>query len=235
MENVFAYLRVSDPSQVKDKEGRPRDGFIRQEKACREAAAAHGMQIVEIFREAVTGTESERPVLAELLVSLELNHHGVRTVIIEKLDRLARDLMIQESIIGNFAKKGFNLVSAVEGADLLGNDPTRKFIRQVLGAVAELDKTLLVAKLRASRDRKRASTGRCEGRMGYRDTEEGRAVIMRIRELMAVPKHYRRPTLQQVADTLNAEGFLTMKGKPWTLHRVARVYRPTGLKPLRHE
>ena len=234
MEKVFAYLRVSDPSQVKDKEGKPRDGFIRQEKACREYAAAHNKEIVQVFREAISGTKDKesRPVLAELMVSLELNHHGITTVIIERLDRLARDYMIQEAIIRDFQRKDFTLISAnVNEPDLASNDPTRKMLRTFMGAIAEYEKSMLVAKLKASRDRMRNSTGHCEGRKGYRDTDEGRAVIARIRELMDVPKHYKRPTLQKVADTLNSEGFLTMKGKPWTLHRVERVYRPTGLKP----
>ena len=37
-------------------------------------------------------------------------------------------------------------------------------VRQVLGAISEFEKASLVAKLKAARDRKRAATGRCEGR-----------------------------------------------------------------------
>ena len=162
MKKVFAYLRVSDSSQVRDKEGKPRDGFTRQEKACREYASAHGMEIVQVFREAITGTEYDRPVLASLMVSLEQNHHGVETVLIEKLDRLARDLMIQEAILRDFSSRGFDLISTAEGAELLSDDPTRKLVRQMFGAIAEYEKRMLVAKLKASRDRMRAAKGRCE-------------------------------------------------------------------------
>ena len=45
-------------------------------------------------------------------------------VIIEKLDRLARDLMVQETIIADLRKHGFELVSVAE-PDLMANDPTR--------------------------------------------------------------------------------------------------------------
>jgi DNA invertase Pin-like site-specific DNA recombinase len=50
-----------------------------------------------------------------------LHANGVRTVIIEKLDRLACDLMVQETIIADLRKNGFELVSAAE-PDLMANE-----------------------------------------------------------------------------------------------------------------
>jgi len=47
------------------------------------------------------------------------------------------------------------------------DDPTRVLIRQVLGAVAQFEKSVIVAKLRAARVRKRRETGRCEGRKPF--------------------------------------------------------------------
>jgi DNA invertase Pin-like site-specific DNA recombinase len=218
MKKCFAYLRVSGASQTKG------DGFPRQEEAIRDYAKVHGLQVVEVFREkGVSGTVEDRPALARLMVSLEQNRHGVQTVIIEKLDRLARDLMVQEAIIRDFQKSGFNLVSAMEGPDLCGDDPTRKLFRQMMGAVAEYDKTMLVYKLKAARERARAKTGKCEGRKGYRDSEEGRAIIRKIRALRRKPKYGRRRTWQEIADRLNAEGVLTLDGNTWTLYRVQQT------------
>ena len=91
---------------------------------------------------------SDRPGLAALLDRLESN--GVRTVIVERADRLARDLMVQEVIVAQFVKAGARIVTA-DGVDLTSDaDPTRRLIRQVLGAVAEFEKNLLVLKLRAA-------------------------------------------------------------------------------------
>jgi len=220
-EQAFAYLRVSDTSQRKG------DGFPRQEQAIREYAKLHNLDIVKIYKEDISGTEEYRPVLAELLLSLELNGHGIKTVIIEKLDRLARDLMVQEGIIVKFTSKGYNLISAIEGADLLVNEPTRKFIRQVLGAVAELDKQMLVARLRASRQRKKARTGKGEGVVGYRDTEEGRQLLLHIAELRKRNDKGKRLTLQQTADKLNEEGIRTMRGLTWNITRLGQTITPT--------
>jgi DNA invertase Pin-like site-specific DNA recombinase len=40
-------------------------------------------------------------------------------------------------------------------------------VRQILGAVSQFEKAMLVAKLKGARERKRAATGKCEGRKTY--------------------------------------------------------------------
>ena len=141
------------------------DGLVRQEKAIREYSQAKGIEIVKIYRETgVSGTLANRPALAEMMVDLEENGHGVKTVVAEKLDRIARDLMIQETIIQDFRESGVELISVLEGADLLDNDPTRKLVRHVLGAIAEYEKAMLVQKLRVARERHKAKTRQMRGK-----------------------------------------------------------------------
>lgn len=214
---VFIYLRVSSSTQV---EG---DGFTRQLKACEEYARSHGMEIVKVYREDHTGTEYLRPQLAELMVSLEQNGHNVKTVIVENLTRLARSLMVQEKIIGDFQSKGFNLISTTEGDDLCSDDPTRKLLRTFMGAIAEFDKSMLVAKLRASRERMRTREGHCEGRKGYNDTPEGRELIRHIKALRRGHKYGKRRTFLEIAEHLNKEGVTTLDHKQWSLFRVRDV------------
>jgi DNA invertase Pin-like site-specific DNA recombinase len=91
------------------------DGFDRHREAIAGYAAAHGIEIVRFFQEeGVSGTKDleNRPALHELMVALLSN--GVGTVVIEKLDRLARDLMVQETILGDMRKNGFELLSVAE-------------------------------------------------------------------------------------------------------------------------
>ncbi len=135
--------------------------------ALKEYAKGHDIRIVKIYREeGVSGTKDleNRPALLEMMQALHGN--GVKLVLIEKLDRLARDLMIQETIIGDLRKYGFELVSVTE-PDLCQDDPTRKLMRQIFGAIAEYEKSMIVIKLRGARQRKKALTGRCEGRKPY--------------------------------------------------------------------
>lgn len=216
MDKAYGYIRVSGQGQV---EG---DGMIRQEKAIMDYAKANGITIEKIFKdEGVSGTLEDRPALAKLLVDLEENGHGIKTVIIERVDRLARDLMIQENIIADLQKNGFNLISATEGADLLSEDPTRKLVRQVLGAIAEYDKSMVVLKLRAARERKRAKNGKCEGRKSYGEAMP--EVITEIRRLRRKRKGMPRRTFEKVAQELNEMGFQTMTGRPFTKQVVQNI------------
>jgi DNA invertase Pin-like site-specific DNA recombinase len=158
-----AYLRVSGRGQV---EG---DGFDRQRDAITRFAVAHGLEVVAEYRdEGVSGTRelADRPGLAALLDRTESN--GVKVVIVERADRLARDLMVSEVIIDQLTRVGARVLTA-DGADLTRaeGDPTRTLIRQVLGAVAQFEKTVIVLKPRAARDRVRRRAGRCEGRKPF--------------------------------------------------------------------
>ncbi|WP_428564633.1 MAG: recombinase family protein [Solidesulfovibrio sp. DCME] len=220
MERVFGYVRVSSPGQVQG------DGLARQAKAIADYARAHRLEVVRIYREeGVSGTSDTRPALAELMVDLEENGHGVKTVIVEKLDRLARDLMVQEAVIRDFQKHGFNLISATEGPNLLSEDPTRKFVRQVFGALAEYDKSMLVSKLRAARERVKAKTGKCDGRKGYYETDHGKAVLARIKQLRRKRRDMKPLSFPDIAGVLNKEGILTLAGKHWTGGNVAAAMR----------
>jgi DNA invertase Pin-like site-specific DNA recombinase len=194
------------------------DGFPRQRETIRKYTAEHGMRIVQFFEEkAVPGkTEWEqRP--AWLTMLQKITDNGVRIILIEKLDRLARDLMVQEHIIADLRRRGITLISALEPG-LCVDDPTRKLLRQIMGAIAEYDRAMIVLKMRAARDRKRAATGRCEGRKpyGFRPGEsKTRDRIRAMRKSGA--------SLQSICDMLNAEGVKTRLGRPWFPMVVARI------------
>ena len=88
---AFGYIRVSGDSQIQG------DGFPRNIAAIKAYAKQHDIRIVKVFQEeGVTGTmdSTARPKWAEMMLALLSN--GVKTIIIERLDRLARELMVQE-------------------------------------------------------------------------------------------------------------------------------------------
>jgi DNA invertase Pin-like site-specific DNA recombinase len=206
---AFGYLRVSSDGQV---EG---DGFKRQRAAIENWATANGVTIVQWFEEeGVSGTVAERPALQRMMVALLSN--GVRTVVIEKLDRIARDVLIQETIIQNMQQEGFQLISTME-ADLCSQDPSRTLMRQIMGAFAQYDRTMIVLKTRAARERIRKSGKRCEGRKPYGTRDGEQSIIGRIRELHAAGSNY-----EQIAKTLNAEGVASRKGS-WFGSTVRRI------------
>lgn len=144
---AYSYLRVSGKSQV---EG---DGYPRQRTAVERYARAHGIKIANAYRDGgVSGTRelADRKGLATLLAAVQAGE--VRTVLVERADRLARDLVVGEIILSQFRAAGVTVLAAEGGVDLTAadDDPTKRLIRQILGAVAEYDKTVTVLKLRAA-------------------------------------------------------------------------------------
>jgi len=212
MKPAFAYLRVSGRGQV---EG---DGFTRQLTAIRQYAAANGYRIAKVYREEGVsgGTDWEsRPAFSEMMAALLSN--GTRTVLVERLDRVARDLMVQESVIADLQRKGLTLISVSE-PDLLSDDPSRVLMRQMLGAFFQYEKTLLVAKLRGARQRIRAREGRCEGRKRYGAMPGESEVIERVRALRNGGM-----ALDKIAHQLNADGVKPRAGAKWYPTSVSRI------------
>jgi site-specific DNA recombinase len=135
-------------------------GFDRQEEACRAYAKKAGYEIVGTFQEeGVSGAkdETERPAFQEMMAAILVN--GVRTVIVEGMDRLARELRVQEALLVYMAAKGVDLLSARTEENVtqaIQADPMKKALVQIQGVFAELDKNLAVKRLRKARDAKSA-------------------------------------------------------------------------------
>lgn len=146
-----------------------------------------------------------------------IRSNGVRLVLVERADRLARDLMVSEVLLTEFRKLDVQVIAADSATDLTAgdDDPTRVLIRQVLGAVAQFEKSVIVAKLRAARIRKRKATGRCEGRKPYGSRPGEAEVVEMIRRLRRKPKMGRRMSFDAIAAKLNTEGVRTRTGAPW--------------------
>jgi len=220
------YLRVSGRGQVDG------DGFTRQADTIGKYAAQHGVEVVDTFRdEGVSGTTEldHRDGLAALLDRIESN--GVRLVLVERADRLARDLLVSETILARFRDLGVSVIEADGGNDLTvgDDDPTRVLIRQVLGAVAQFDKTVTVLKLRAARERVRRSGRSCEGRKPFGHTTSERDTLDRIRELRRKPRGRDRLTWRAVADQLTTDGHRTRTGADWNPGTLLRIARRAGI------
>lgn len=214
---AVSYLRVSGGGQLSG------DGFTRQSAACVLCAAQHDYEIVaEYYEEAVPGkTDMDgRPAFQEMVASLLSN--GCRVIIVEGLDRLAREYRIQEQLIIYLASKGLTLISANTGENVteaMMGDPMRRFLVQLQGLLAEMDKNMIVAKLSKARQRKRTNEGRCEGRKRYGERDGEREVVATI-----VAKH--REGLFNaggIAHMLNVDNIPTRYGRKWTATQVKRI------------
>jgi len=222
MRTAFAYLRVSGRGQLGG------DGFPRQNQAIRRYAKASGIHIVQTFEErGVSGTTDleHRPALSSLIEALHAD--GVKTVIVERVDRLARDLLVQESIIADLKRNGFEVISVAE-PDLCSDDPSRVLMRQVLGAFAQYEKAMIVGKLKGSRQRKKAMQGRCEGRQPYGVHHGESDTLKRMQELRRQGTSY-----EGIARALDEAGIKPRYAAAWNpvvVNRILRVSRRKASK-----
>lgn len=219
--SIIGYIRVSGASQV------DAGGPDRQRQAIASFCHVHGLTLDECAEEmAVSGTVEgmDRPTLRAIIDRLSSGAPDkIAAIVVERLDRLARDLMVQELFLRECRTRGIAVYTADSGQAVDqatdGGDPTRKLIRQIMGALAEWEKSVIVKKLKAGRDRKRALTGKpCGGnqifgtRVGEADTLEA------MLELRGLGVSYRC-----IAETLNNSQLPTRSGRPWTKGAVESV------------
>lgn len=214
------YGRVSTETQM--------DGFGPeiQRDSIAELAAAEGLDLVAVFMdEGVSGSEGldTRTELAKALDFLAANPGA--TLIIPRLDRLARDLMVQESVLADIWKMGATVLSCSETERTYcrpdsPDDPARTLIRQVLGAVAAYERAMI--RLRMTRGRRRLldQQGWAGGPEPYGWSDDAERATLS--HMMHERGH--GTSWGVIAGQLNRSDRRKRNGRDWTAQEVQRTY-----------
>lgn len=239
MNEAVAYLRTSSAANV----GADKDSDKRQLAAIEAFAKANGYRVTEVFYDAaVSGADpvADRPGFARMLAHLAQTPPGVagsptpaagdgqagaaaqkKYILVESPDRFARDLAVQLAGHDMLRAQGIDLIPASAPDFFLEDTPTAVLVRQVLGAIAQFEKASTVAKLAAARARKKAATGRCEGRKPIAEAHPHAA---------ALAKQLRRKkpkggvmSLRAIAAELAAAGHLNERGAPFNPRAVLEM------------
>ncbi|MER9936119.1 recombinase family protein [Mesorhizobium sp. M0088] len=221
LRQAVAYLRTSSAANV----GADKDSERRQGEAVEAFARSNGYEIIESYYDAaVSGADAvtARPGFSAMLERLLSN--GVRTILVETASRFARDLIVQETGYEMLKSRGIELIAVDSPDSFVGNTPTANLIRQVLGAVSEFEKAMLVEKLKGARERKRRETGKkVGGRRNYTEILGGLEMIALAKKLHRYPVNGHQRTLADIAKALAGAGYLSSAGTQYTPTAISRM------------
>ena len=214
--NLVGYLRVST-----DRQAEHGLGLAVQEQAIRSWSRTTGHRLTLWCRdEGQSGSNGleTRLGLADALVALRSG--VVNGVVVYRLDRLARDLILQEQLLAEIRRLGGELFSTSggEAAFLVDDpdDPSRKMIRQVLGAVSEYERSMIALRLRSGRRRKAELGGYAYGSppLGYTARDRSLVPLADEQVVLATMVELRAQgaSLRQICLALEARGYRTKRG-----------------------
>jgi len=144
---IYGYARVSTIGQARDG-----NSLEVQERDLRAAGAE------QIFADSFTGTKSHRPQLDRLMSVLQSGD----TVVVCKLDRIARSTKGGIEIIEEFISRGCTL--NVLNMGRFDDTPTSRLMVHIMLAFAEFERDMIVQRTTEGKDAKRSRGELKEGR-----------------------------------------------------------------------
>lgn len=222
--NIALYRRVSTSTQVQG------ESLADQENDGRAWAANNGHAVAAVFTDAgLSGTlpAADRPGLTAALESLKAG--AVDILLVRDLDRLARELTVQEAVLAHIWRipeaQVFTFLGEVLRDD--PDDPMRTAMRQMAGVFAQLNRTHTVKLLRDARKAKARRGEHANGPAPFGwHTKEGDLIpvpaeqnVLASMRGLAAQGH----TQTRIAAALNDARHTTREGAPWTQQHVSRV------------
>lgn len=220
MGKTVVYYRVSTKNQAGDRAY----GLPAQAETVAVFSRREGITIDETFTDGgASGSTLDRPALQSLLRACR--EGTIARVIVPRLDRLNRDLLGQLIIERELKEAGVTLTSATEAIE--GDEPSAVMVRQIFGAISQMERSMIASRLRGGRRAKAAQGGFAGSGCpygyvpagGFLEVDPAAAEVVR-----RVFKARRRgSSLREIAAQINAEGIPTRRGARWTAVQVKNI------------
>jgi DNA invertase Pin-like site-specific DNA recombinase len=165
MKRAAVYARVSTLDQT----------TANQILDLRQMAAQRGFEIVEEYIDhGISGARARRPALDKMMT--DARHGRFDIVLVWAADRLARSVKHFVEVLSELDHLGIGFVSFREQIDTAG--PLGRAVMIIVSAIAELERSLIIERVRAGLRR-----ARLEGRhIGRRPLDIDRAAVLRDRD-----------------------------------------------------
>jgi len=218
MIKAVMYLRTSSATNLDG------DSEERQKESIAKYADSQGMEIVSgAYDQAIKGSDSihERKGFSALIQYCLDN--DVTTILCENASRFARDVIVQELGYRELKKLNLQLIPVDAPDYFTGDSPSLTMIRQILGSVAEFEKSNLVSKLRGARDRIRAKR-KCEGRKSLKEIYGDLRFRTLQKKIIRLRKE--RKTYAKIAEVLASQGWVQPStGQPFHRSQIVRLIK----------
>lgn len=213
---VRIYLRVSTTDQGEDG-----NGIQSQLDICTKYAEEHGMEIVGVYKDVISGTThpNDREGLSRLMKDLKEDE----TCLLHRRCRMSRDLYLGLWCEKEIQRLGGTLISTDGGN---GDDPTQELFRHLVMLFAQYEKSLIRSRTTAAL-RKIKESGRKLGRppFGFSYSETGDLVknenfptVQKMRLLREEGMNF-----SKISRELNAEDRKSQTGKDFTPQMVRNI------------
>lgn len=206
--SVIGLVRVSTEEQETSGAG-----LDAQEVSIRTLCEARGWT-VEIIREAASGkTLAKRPELQSILARLESTGDPTKTLVVAKLDRLARSMLDYTTMLERAQRNGWALVCIDPNLDF--STPEGRVMASMLMAFAEYEREMI-----GQRTRKGMAAKARQGITFGRPRTMPAPTLARLRSLRREGLSY-----QRIADALNAEGVPGAQQGRWFKQSVLAAFK----------
>ncbi len=172
---IVAYLRTSTARQQEA------FGPEVQRAAIRRWAKANDHRVVSWQTDTISGISELASRAGWVAAESLVKERKAGGIVVARLDRLARDVLVQELLLRNTHRLGGVVLSARESENELlsgeSRDPSRKLIRTILGAISEYDREMIADRLESARKAKAAAGGYAHGSPRYGWRSEGGELV----------------------------------------------------------
>lgn len=218
---IYSYMRLSTD------EDKQSNSFEIQSQAITTYAKENGLEpIVKTFKDTKSGAKLEQRLgLMEMLNTIKKDDK----VIVQKIDRLSRDVLQMGWIRTELARKGCELVIIDTKNDT--NDPMANLMEQIVTAFADYERLMIKSRIQATMDLKKSKGEKLGGAIpfGFDVIVQDKKKILIKNEteqkIVSSIKRYKSKglSLGAIAKKLNERGITTKNGKEFQSMQVKRI------------